>query len=173
VPVEETKTPIVQVEKVEPVLSSSIQVAEKHPVIELVKTKPQQKEPESLIVHDEVPVKRNGDKGPEIPDNLPLLPFESSPHVWSFSKYKDMFHKDAPYKEEIKVITVMPKEEKDKEITPKKTPPKIVVEEEHDEEVVIVKTPLSKGDESLVFLAGMMLFVIILILGYMYSNGRL
>jgi len=32
---------------------------------------------------------------------------------------------------------------------------------------------MTKGDESLVFLAGVMLFVIILILGYMYSNGRL
>jgi hypothetical protein len=42
-----------------------------------------------------------------------------------------------------------------------------------NEEIVIELTPLNKSDESLVFLAGVMLFLIILILGYMYSNGRL
>jgi hypothetical protein len=41
------------------------------------------------------------------------------------------------------------------------------------DDISLEKTPLTKEDESLVFLAGVMLLVIILILGYMYSNGRL
>ncbi len=128
------------------------------------------KEPQSLIIHEEIPMKRDHEKKIEIPSNLPLLPFESSPHIWSFSKYKDMFHK-----EEIQVITVMPQKEKEsikvsKDSSQEKLTPQI---NEIDEEVTLNKVPLTKGDKSLISLAGMMLFVIILILGYMYSNGRL
>jgi cytochrome c-type biogenesis protein CcmH/NrfG len=93
-----------------------------------------------------------------IPDNLPLLPFESSPHVWSFSKYKDTFHGE-----------VMPHSVE--ELSQKK--PTGQAPSHEGDEISLEKTPMTKSDESLVFLAGVMLLVIILILGYMYSNGRL
>ena len=53
---------------------------------------------------------------------------------------------------------------------PKKPLPGSVYEEE---QITLEKSPMTRGDESLVFLAGAMLLAIILILGYMYSNGRL
>ncbi len=132
-------------------------------------------EPQSLVYHEDVPEKRNEAKQAEIPSNLPLLPFESSPHIWSFSKYKDVFHSDSSKKEEIQVISVMPqatqvvqnstlqKPEEEKKVT--------FIRE--DKEVVVESVPLRKDDKALVFLAGVMLLAIILILGYMYSNGRL
>jgi len=140
-------------------------------------------EPESLIVPQESISKIA--KEVAIPENLPLLPFESSPHIWSFSRYKNVFHsadkkiEPEPIPEEIKVISVMP-QEKVQEVQqvlltvikqPEPTKPQVNIEE--NEEVSLEKVPMTKGDESLVFLAGVMLLVIILILGYMYSNGRL
>lgn len=89
----------------------------------------------------------------ELPGNLPLRPFESGPSVWSFSKYKDVF-----YGEVMPPVSREEKHLKEKKVT---------------EHFNVEKTPLDKEDESLVFLAGTMLLVIILILGYMYSNGRL
>ena len=53
--------------------------------------------------------------------------------------------------------------------TPKATPSPVHIPVDVEGE----KVPMNKSDESLVFLAGIMLLVIILILGYMYSNGRL
>lgn len=137
-------------------------------------------EPQSLIIHDEKKKEKEDEKNVPLPENLPLLPFESSPHVWSFNKYKDVFHKDAQVKEEIKVITVMP----EKSVTTASSPlaPKVVITPEsqgeiiqkiNDTEVVIKSVPFKKEDKPLVFLAVIMLFAIILILGYMYSNGRL
>lgn len=126
-------------------------------------------ESQSLIVN-EVPLKvRTKTKESEIPPDLPLLPFESSPHVWSFSRYKNVFHSDVP-------STIMKTESINKEepvyVAPVKKP-FIVREKQQDEEISVEKIPLTKEDESLVFLAGVMLLVIIVILGYMYSNGRL
>lgn len=132
------------------------------------------KEPESLIIHDELLLKESEKQG-EIPANLPLLPFESSPHIWSFAHYKDVFHSDHNHTEEIKKISVMPSDE----VVPTANVPKkqlatdAVSEIYAEEDVSLEKVPMSKGDESLVFLAGVMLLAIILILGYMYSNGRL
>lgn len=130
-------------------------------------------EPESLIVHEEVSrpeVKTNAESS--IPGNLPLLPFESSPHIWSFSKYKDVFHGEVtpppqPASVETKQVVAAPQvtEMPLQVINAAPIPP--------DEEISVEKTPMTKSDESLVFLAGVMLLGIILILGYMYSNGRL
>ncbi len=136
------------------------------------------KDPVSLITSVDIPQRTFGEKKVEIPNNLPLLPFESSPHVWSFSKYKDTFHseaRDKENKEEIQVITVMPR------TVEKLVAPSSFLEKNEkspdttyqDKEVVLEKIPLNRQDQSLVFLAGIMLLVIILILGYMYSNGRL
>ncbi len=181
---------------------------------------------DSLIVHTEpVKIKAAMSQAP-LPDNLPLLPFESSPHVWSFSKYKDVFHPDDTHplpfeiaghnlpdmhqstklfreeqeavqssisltKEVIKepvqqsVVSQHYEVEKKEEVLQKQEEiiPTIIKKELEivpetltvydNEEVAFEKVPLTKGDESLVFLAGVMLLVIILILGYMYSNGRL
>lgn len=177
--VEEVKPAVVSLEKEQlaPVSAPIVEVLKIEPVVEQVVTHTQSKEREleSLIIHDEVPLRRSQERSIEIPGNLPLLPFESSPHVWSFSKYKDIFHKEAPHKEEVQLITVMPREEKSSETIPVKVSKEVVSSTSKvlDEEVSLEKIPLTKGDESLVFLAGVMLFAIILILGYMYSNGRL
>ncbi|MEN9552067.1 MAG: hypothetical protein RI935_444 [Candidatus Parcubacteria bacterium] len=149
-----------------------------------------------------------------IPEDLPLLPFESSPHVWSFAKYKSTFHKehspeqikemedttlvtnktheviredtkqesvDAHFKEE-----VMLTEKKGTSlftITPAPTPVTTVTTPVIDTYVATSNNPSnqavpedetpSKVDHSMSVLASVMLFVILLLLGYMYSLGRL
>lgn len=121
-----------------------------------------------LSVTPSVSVQRLQQKEQEIPANLPLLPFESSPHVWSFSRYKDVFHGEVMadpvtvHSTETKTETalVQPVAETEVPLVPL-------------EEVIVEKVPMDKQDESLVVLAAFMLLVIILILGYMYSNGRL
>lgn len=136
--------------------------------------------PESLIIHDES-VKVNVDKiaKAEIPANLPLQPFESSPHVWSFARYKDTFHKDeetpATPKPEAIVIQAPPVIQVAPPVVIQSAPAPIIEEKKivEDEEISVEKVEMTRGDESLVFLAGVMLLGIILILGYMYSNGRL
>lgn len=123
-----------------------------------------------------------------LPEDLPLIPFESSRHVWSFSKYKDTFHGEVMPEN---VTEVLGKKEQVPQVSPEsislkteEKPLKIIdtyhpqtqkeeVTPVDHEEVLLEKEPLTKGDESLVFLAGVMLLGIILILGYMYSNGRL
>ncbi len=137
-----------------------------------VKEEPKKDEPESLIVHtDELPRIREK-KDTEIPENLPLLPFESSSHVWAFSKYKDVFHGDVmPQKNEAQDTVVITQNSESQMQNPVPPVPLKVVAVEED--IVVEKVPMTKGDESLVFLAGVMLLAIILILGYMYSNGRL
>lgn len=137
--------------------------------------------PESLIQPIQQEEKRVEQKNVELPANLPLLPFESSPHIWPFSKYKDVFHgeekKEEAYGEQpVSVVSAQPTRVPDQitqsgPVVSKETP--TVTQAEGDEEITLEKTPLTKGDESLVFLAGVMLLAIILILGYMYSNGRL
>lgn len=141
--------------------------------VNVVPQAPPMTEPQSLIEHEEAVQMKGPEKQVPLPGNLPLLPFESSPHVWSFSKYKDVFHSDAPVHEEIKVITVMPEETSVKQVV--QVPQKVTVYPEitKDEGVIIESVPLRKDDKPLVFLATIMLFAIILILGYMYSNGRL
>ncbi len=128
-----------------------------------------QKDKESLITHEEiVAVVPRVVREEKIPENLPLLPFESSPHVWSFSRYKDVFHGEVmPDKIEPEYHQVS--------ITPLESLPQkhVVHDVSLEDEIVVEKIPLNKEDESLVFLAGVMLLGIILILGYMYSHGRL
>jgi hypothetical protein len=131
---------------------------------------------QSLVLHEEELPKRGTIKEADIPEDLPLLPFESSPHVWSFSRYKNVFHgerasgRDA---EKPQVDFLEQKKEAFPSIAKPQVTPFVPVKKEDDQEVELQKTPLTRGDESLVVLAGVMLLVIILILGYMYSNGRL
>ena len=131
-------------------------------------------EPVSLISYDEDIHIRPELKEVVIPGNLPLLPFESSPHVWSFSRYKDVFHGEVmpTTEKQISLNTANSSEaiQFSQEVLHSQSKPTATPSEE--DEVLFEKTPLTKGDESLVFLAGAMLLAIILILGYMSSNGR-
>jgi hypothetical protein len=112
-------------------------------------------EPQSLIPESK-PLVSASKLPASIPDNLPMRPFDTSPHVWSFSRYKDVFHGEvmAHVTPPVEVVT-----------TPNK--------EHHHEHVTLEKTPYTIKDESLVTLASFMLLVIMLLLGYMYGNGRL
>jgi hypothetical protein len=135
-------------------------------------------EPQSLIVQESTnqPQQKFTKKEAVIPEDLPLLPFESSPHVWSFSRYKNTFHSD-----DVKEVTQPPVSQvkqvaqvEHKEVKPISKPVQAPVSTSNDdEEIKLEKTPMTVGDESLVFLASIMLLVIILILGYMYNQGRL
>ncbi len=135
---------------------------------ELPKVNEIKNEPQSLVVPDVTVTQKITKKQPEIPEGLPLLPFESSEQVWPFSKYKDVFHGEVMPS----IVTEKQVDQDKRDIRPG-IPPTQRIGPEDDIEIDLEKTPMTKGDESLVFLAGLMLFVIILILGYMYSNGRL
>jgi hypothetical protein len=141
------------------------------------------KEKQSLVKEDDA---ASHEETP-IPHNLPLKPFEASPHVWQFSRYKDVFYGDSPQKSEPKEVV----EEKPKEIVKEVAPspvPELIKEKVQDvppvkivetpvprkvPETVPAKVPLTKGDESIIALGAMLAFVVILLAIYMYSHGRL
>lgn len=114
-------------------------------------------EPQSLIEPKIISPKTEVD----LPDNLPLKPFESSPHVWPLSKYKEVFHGD--------VMTPLSVEERALvNETEKQEIPESVVKK-----VKLKRTGFDGEDEGLIFLTGTALLVILLLLAYMYSNGRI
>lgn len=109
---------------------------------------------------------------PTLPDDLPLKPFESSPNVWSFSRYKDIFYgneKEEDIEEEKVILNKSLKKEKSKEETEKIGKQKMFKIVEIDLE----KVPVTKEDEGIIASIGMFLLIIILLVIYMYSNGRL
>ncbi len=161
-----------------------------------------------------------------IPHNLPLRPFETSEHVWPFSRYRDVFYggeddhlppsvtphiaspppppepvaPPVPIPEPVQSIPVVPPpvETPAVEVPPQEEEieiPPPIAEPVYVEPVVVtpvippvspapVELPLptptkpsspskSHIDENLVILACFMLFLVLLLLGYMYSNGRL
>ncbi len=145
-------------------------------------------EEQSLIKEDYSNREQKSKAWSELPENLPLVPFESSPHVWSFGRYKDTFYQEpkAEEKENKTTITAMSYElEKKQELVSSlnieptvihqaPTDPQPVLQKNGtDIEADFEKTPISKGEESLVVLASIMLLAIMLLLGYMYGNGRL
>ena len=112
-----TQTPLVEIEQprrefshivkpavepvqfVQPIISVATEVA---PSSDTSKTS----EPESLIL-EEVQAKQIAKPEAIIPPNLPLLPFESSPHVWSFSRSPAVFHGEVmPQVESNDVVTL-------------------------------------------------------------------
>ncbi len=113
-----------------------------------------------------------------LPDNLPLRPFESSPHAWSFARYKDVFHGDAEpvvnFPEEEKNV-VSQKEEAPRDIQQVVSP--VVHAEvpatETIPETEVVKVPLSKKDEGLIAFGAALLLALVLLILYMYNNQRL
>lgn len=142
-------------------------------------------EPESLQVDTQMSSRE------ELPHNLPLRPFETSEHVWPFSRYKDVFYgEDDAVEENIPASTVS-------SVTPETAPtPTVIVEVPPEPQQPIVvenvytREPVappsytvqenipstyvpSRGDERLIMLASAMLLVILLLLGYLYGNGRL
>lgn len=118
-------------------------------------------EKESLIVREDPPLPIK--KQDELPENLPLKPFDESSHVWPFSRYKDVFHGETmPEKAEEGVHQVLAEQS----TLPKAPQP-------DPGYIHFSKTPLSKGDEGLIVTACTLFVVILLLLGYMYSNGRL
>jgi hypothetical protein len=144
-------------------------------------------EPQSLVVEKVGP---SLEKREELPHNLPLRPFETSEHIWPFSRYRDVFYGDSL--EETKPVSkpsvatkapvtppvvahveVAREESVVKEVVPEKIFERIVEKEVVVPEVHIEPVKLSGGDEKLVVMASVMLLVILLLLGYMYSNGRL
>ncbi|MEN9881224.1 MAG: hypothetical protein RLZZ308_407 [Candidatus Parcubacteria bacterium] len=144
----------------------------------------QEKEEESLIPdvdHSIIKTEQGA-----IPGNLPLIPFEDSEHVWSFDKYKHAFHEESSdtavsisqgeQTNNIQQIQPIPVIDTPFSVTKERsggTPHRIDSEENSSAELDFEKTPITRSDQSLVVLASFMLLAIILILGYMYSNGRL
>lgn len=119
-------------------------------------TEPLEKEPErqSLIP----PVEVTSNEGAYIPDNLPLKPFESTAHVWPFSRYKEVFHGEVmPQKTEAAPESAAgPQAEGHEPKKPEKP-----------------STPMSGKDEKLIVMACTMLLLVLLLLWYMYRNGRM
>jgi hypothetical protein len=102
--------------------------------------------PESLVVTNSTPIQK---VAPSLPENLPLKPFDSTDHSMPLATYKEVYHKEnEPLKEEKNV------------------------EEKHIH-VTIKRTRLDGEDEGLIMLTGTMLLIILLLLAYMYTNGRL
>lgn len=164
-------------------------------------------EPVSLLSKKEPSPPRNKE---DLPHNLPLRPFETSEHVWPFSRYKDIFYGEdtapslveapivpqpepSPVRPVTPLVAVPPREvfppQKSESVlqadvsqfmTPPPPVPAPVQEPIHmpvfrappqvERKVVIVE---KTGDEKLVIMASVMLLAILLLLGYMYSNGRL
>lgn len=145
-------------------------------------------EPQSLV--EPVPEPVIGKKE-ELPHNLPLRPFETSEHIWPFSRYKDVFYGETE-PESQPVVAAVPeakKEESKVETTITETssaPSQTEVKKEETIPAPVATLPpssslkkggtpasLTKGDEKLIVIACGMLVIILLLLGYMYSNGRL
>ena len=85
----------------------------------------------------------------EIPNNLPVKPFDSTNHILSFSKYKNVFF--------------------DEPIEKNNQPDEI---SEIVEDIFTSKVPVTREDKGLVTLAVVMLALVLLILSYMHTHGR-
>lgn len=145
-------------------------------------------EPQSLVIEPVVGKERRE----ELPHNLPLRPFETSEHIWPFSRYRDVFYGEAvdevPTPPAPQTQTVVnspvisepvPHNEAKREVLSggesvrEKAIEHVVEKQPQMPEVHIAPVQFSKGDEKLVVMASVMLLIILLLLGYMYSNGRL
>ena len=156
-------------EKTEELIPHNIPLESLHPI-----------EKESLIVSEEVDNTATLPKLMNvIPENLPIKPFEPSPHNWAFSKYKAIFHGDTTPEPEVlpekKSIPELKKEVPAQVETvayPKKEaiqPIEVIV----PRHIEVTKTPLTKEDEGLIAMAALFVVIVILLILYMYSNGRL
>lgn len=140
---------------------SSVDKIEKVPVAPVhIEINPPVIEPQSLII-PEVTHRTVPDQATP-PENLPLKPFEATSHVWPFSKYKEVFHGEVmtPLSEsERALVKEVTKENIDTVVVPKK--------------ITVKRTGFDGEDEGLIFLTATTLLIILLLLAYMYSNGRI
>ncbi len=118
------------------------------------------KEAEPIATH--VPLEEH------LPASLPVKPFDASPQVLTFSKYKDMYHGG-------EIVPVLQKGGR------------TIISSSTGEELVHIPNtgfipkryvfdptePLTGTDVSLVFIVSMLIIIIVLLMGYMYTNGRL
>lgn len=115
------------------------------------------KEPQSLLSQSVGTIlvsKMRTEKDLELPHDLPLRPFESTTHVWPFARYKEVFYGD-----------VMPERLTVEE--------KKLAKQHKAENIFLKRVPMTKKErESLIFVSTMLL-IVLLLLGYMYYNGRL
>ncbi len=122
--------------------------------------------PESLIVPP--PQKKEPNALP--PENLPVKPFDSSPHFWSFAKYKEVFDAKA-HIDEASIVASQSVQKNSKLVS--------TVEDVQKKDIVIKSSTRTKRtgfdaeDEGLIFLTATTLLIILLLLAYMYSNGRI
>lgn len=128
-----------------------------------------EKEEKTSLIKDEAPKKPSNKAIEEIPHNLPLKPFDASPHVVAFSEYKEAFHgkeeKDFSVKSINKNSEASNQEVSNKSSFEINTQPVVRFSKKN--------VPLSKSEKELVITATVLLLFILLLLSYMYSNGRL
>ncbi len=148
--------PVIE-KKVEKLPDPVVTVEEKQSLV----TEEKERNPRLLDVQDVIR------KSNEPPHNLPLKPFEATPHTWQFDRYKSVFYGD------IEEETVEEKKETHVEAKPQTIDEEKKAESSAHHVVHIAPAPLTRDDEKLVMLASVMLVAILLLLGYMYSNGRL
>jgi hypothetical protein len=129
-----------------------------HQTAQKIEQPPQQAEPIATVVPQEE----------HLPAGLPVKPFDASPNVLTFSKYKDMYHGG-------EIIPVLQKGGR------------TIISSSTGEELIHIPNtgfipkryvfdptePLTGTDVSLFFVVGMLLLIIVLLSGYMYTNGRL
>lgn len=137
-------------------------------------------EPQSLRVSIEGHPKRD-----ELPHDLPLRPFETSDHIWPFSRYKEIFFGDThEEKSDLKpatapVLPELPEKKKEEPVAPVKlSAPSFAKEGSRISPLLERKSSneiyhSSNGDKKLVIIAVAMLAAVLFVLGYMYSNGRI
>jgi hypothetical protein len=143
---------------------------------------PRSPEPQSFVA----PSPAREEKREELPHNLPLRPFETSEHVWPFSRYRDVFYGDVGEEAVAEPAPqVKPEEKKEPVIEVKVVPPPeplVPIPVSIPEPVLPPAPPQippvsvrhdEGGDDKLVLIACTMLVLVLLVLGYMYSNGRL
>ncbi|HCC06196.1 TPA: hypothetical protein DEP94_02480 [Candidatus Nomurabacteria bacterium] len=112
-----------------------------------------------------------------LPDDLPLKPFEASHNIWTFSRYKDIFHgneKEEDIEEKVEEKKVPEKEMPKVEVAEKEE--KIIIPEQKVskvEKLSLVKVPITKEDERIILTIGMLLLIVVILVIYMYLNGRI
>lgn len=133
---------------------------------------PNEKEISSLIVQKEENFFKRKESAP--PDNLPLKPFDSAPHIWPFSKYKEIFEKDVDrisHQEEVGQNNIIKEQEVVNEIPKNEALKNEPIKSDHLQTLEKEKK-LEKEDLSLLFIVILTILVISLLIIYMYSNGR-
>lgn len=144
------------------VLIQSAEVASDHLIPD---EETMEKEEKTSLIKDESPKKPTNKALEEIPHNLPLKPFDASPHVIPFSEYKETFHgKDEKVIPHVQNVSGVINSTNTVASVPVSVPAYVRSKK---------PVPLSKSEKELVVMASVLLFVILILLSYMYSNGRL